>query len=75
MERPTFERNPGLRKGWLSLGILLLVSGVLVLSARASSEQSSCLSCHTDSRKLIRLSQDILKKHPPVKSEAIKGEG
>ena len=38
-------------------------------------EKSSCVSCHTNSRELIRLSQIILKKRPPAKSEEIKGEG
>lgn len=75
MERFTFQRDQRLVKRELFFGIALILSGILMASDRAASEESSCVSCHTNSRELIKISQIILKKRPPVKSEEIKGEG
>jgi hypothetical protein len=60
-------------------GLILILLGSCILWGTSSTvwtqEKSSCVSCHTNSRELIKLSQIILKKRPPVKSEETKGEG
>jgi len=68
------------QKGFWYLWVLLLVFlGFFLLWIDANTvqtqEESSCVSCHTNSRELIKLSQIIRKMRPPVKSEEIKGEG
>ena len=75
MEKSTFERKQNLLRNGVSLGIAMVFLGILVTSTWAASEGSSCVSCHTNSRELIKLTQIILKERPPVKSEQIKGEG
>jgi len=67
-------------KGIGCLWVLILVFlGYFLLWGDASTvqtqEKSSCVSCHTNSRELIKISQIILKMRPPVKSEETKGEG
>jgi len=67
-------------KGFWYLWVLLLVFlGFFLLWIDASTvqaqEESSCVSCHTNSRELIKLSQIMRKMRPPIKSEEIKGEG
>lgn len=69
------DRDHRLLKTGLSLGIALILCGTFMANARSATQESSCVTCHTNSRELIKLTQVILKKHPPAKSEAIKGEG
>jgi hypothetical protein len=67
------------RDSWYLWIIFLVFFGYFLLwgivSTVQAEEKSSCVSCHTDSRELIKLSRIILKMRPPVKSEEIKGEG
>lgn len=64
---------------WYLWVLILVFLGYFLLWGNASTvqtqEKSSCVSCHTNSRELIKLSQIIRKMRPPVKSEEIKGEG
>jgi len=64
---------------WYLWVMFLIFLGYFLLWGTASTvqtqEKSSCVSCHTNSRELIKLSQIILKMRPPVKSEETKGEG
>jgi len=59
--------------------LILIFLGYFLLWGTSSTvqtqEKSSCVSCHTSSRELIKLSQIIFKMGPPVKSEETKGEG
>jgi nitrate/TMAO reductase-like tetraheme cytochrome c subunit len=64
--------------GYLWVLILVFLGSFLLWGAASNvqtKEESNCVSCHTNSRELIRLSQIILMMRPPAKSEAIKGEG
>lgn len=64
---------------WYLWGMLLVFLGYFLLWGDASTvqtqEKSNCVSCHTNSRELIKLSQIIQKMRPLIKSEEIKGEG
>ena len=67
-------------KGIWHLWVMLLIFlGYFLLwgisNPAKSQEESTCISCHTNSRELIKLSQIILKMRPPAKSEETKGEG
>ena len=71
--------RPKHRDIWHLLVMFLISFGYFLLWGTVSTVQaegkSSCVSCHTNSRELIKLSQIILKMRPPVKSEETKGEG
>ena len=69
-------KGKGIRYLWV---MLLIFLGYFLLWGTASTvqaqEEDSCVSCHTNSRELIKLSQIIFKMRPPAKSEETKGEG
>lgn len=71
--------RPKHRDLWCLWIMFLIFFGYFLLWGGASTvqtqEKSSCVSCHTNSRELIKLSQIIRKMRPPVKSEETKGEG
>ena len=71
-----WQKEKGIGYLWV---LILIFLGYFLLWGTSSTvrtqEKSSCVSCHTNSRKLIKLSQIILKMRPPVKSEETKGEG
>jgi len=75
MKTCRFERSQRLAKTGLFFAIALALTWATAVSARAASQESCCVTCHTSSRELIKISQIILKKRPPVKSEETKGEG
>jgi nitrate/TMAO reductase-like tetraheme cytochrome c subunit len=70
------QKGKGIGYLWV---LILIFLGYFLLWGTSSTvrtqEKSSCVSCHTNSRELIKLSQIILKMRPPVKSEETKGEG
>ena len=70
------QKEKGIGYLWV---LILIFLGYFLLWGTSSTvrtqEKSSCVSCHTNSRELITLSQIILKMRPPVKSEETKGEG
>ena len=75
MKRSGFEKYQRLAKGGLSFGIALVLFSIIVANVMAASEESRCVTCHTNSRELIKITQIILKQRPPAKSEETKGEG
>lgn len=70
------QKDKGIGYLWV---LILIFLGYFLLWGTSrpgrTQEKSSCVSCHTNSRQLIKLSQIILKRRPPVKSEETKGEG
>jgi hypothetical protein len=40
-----------------------------------SQEESTCISCHTSVKKLVKITREIAAKSPPEKSVESKGEG
>ena len=75
MKTYRFERSQRVAKTVLFLAIAFSLTWATVVRVGAASEKSSCVTCHTSSRELIKISQIILKERPPVKSEETKGEG
>ena len=70
------QKGKGIGYPWI---LILIFLGYFLFWGTASTvrtqEKSRCVSCHTNSRELIKLSQIIRKMRPPTKSEEIKGEG
>ncbi len=48
---------------------------VLSLAVTAHSQESSCIKCHTSTKKLIELTRALAAKKPPQKSTETAGEG
>jgi len=40
-----------------------------------SQEESTCISCHTSVKELVKITREIAAKNPPQKSAESKGEG
>jgi nitrate/TMAO reductase-like tetraheme cytochrome c subunit len=60
-------------------GVLLIVVGCLLFFGAThpiqSQEESTCISCHTSVRELVRITREIAAKNPSQKSVENKGEG
>ena len=64
---------------WLLGGVLLSIVGLLMMLATTqpvqSQEESTCISCHTSVKELVRITREIAAKSPPLKSAESTGEG
>ncbi len=66
-------------------GVLYLIVAVLIVlgchffwgatHTVQSQEESTCISCHTSVKELVRITREIAAKSPPQKSAESKGEG
>jgi nitrate/TMAO reductase-like tetraheme cytochrome c subunit len=64
---------------WYGGLVLIIVVGFCLLwgisdSAR-SQDESTCISCHTSVKELVKITREIAAKLPPQKSTETKGEG
>jgi nitrate/TMAO reductase-like tetraheme cytochrome c subunit len=61
------------------IGAVLIVLGCLFFFGAThsvqSQEESTCISCHTSVKELVRITREIAAKSPPQKSAESKGEG
>jgi cytochrome c biogenesis protein CcdA len=61
------------------IGAVLIVLGCLLFFGAThsvlSQEESTCISCHTSVKELVRITREIAAKNPPQKSAESKGEG
>ena len=64
---------------WYLGGVVLMVSACLFLWGTTapvqSQEESTCISCHTSVKELVRITREIAAKSPPQKSVESEGEG
>ena len=64
---------------WFFGGVLLIILGLLMMLATTqpvqSQEESTCISCHTSVKELVRITREIAAKSPPLKSAESTGEG
>ena len=56
------------------VGCLLLLLWSIPHPAQ-SQEESTCISCHTSVKELVKITREIAAKSPPQKSAESKGEG
>jgi nitrate/TMAO reductase-like tetraheme cytochrome c subunit len=64
---------------WYAGVVLIIVVGFFPLrgisnSAR-SQDESTCISCHTSAKELVKITREIAAKAPPQKSTESRGEG
>jgi hypothetical protein len=61
------------------IGAVLIVLGCLLFFGAThpvqSQDESTCISCHTSVKELVRITREIAAKNPPQKSAESKGEG
>ena len=59
--------------------VSILVFGYFLLwgvpHSAQSQEESTCISCHTSVKELVKITREIAAKSPPVESEETEGEG
>jgi hypothetical protein len=67
----------GVRDVWvvsiMFVGCLLLLWGIP--HPAQSQEESTCISCHTSVKELVKITREIAAKSPPVESAETEGEG
>jgi hypothetical protein len=67
----------GVRYVWvvsiMFVGCLLLLWGIP--HPAQSQEESTCISCHTSVKELVKITREIAAKSPPVESAETEGEG
>jgi len=70
----------GKSKGiWYLWVVLLIFLGYFFLcgipNSVQSQDESTCISCHTSVKDLVKITREIAAKRPPQKSAETKGEG
>lgn len=64
---------------WYLWVVLIVFIGTFLLWGNTSSvqsqEESTCISCHTSVKELVKITREIAAKNPPQKSTESKGEG
>ena len=64
---------------WYGGVALMIVVGFFLLWGNTDSvqskDESTCISCHTSVRDLVKITREIAAKAPPEKSTASEGEG
>lgn len=64
---------------WYLWVVLIVFIGTFLLwgniSSVQSQEESTCISCHTSVKELVKITREIAAKAPPEKSTESEGEG
>jgi len=71
--------RPKSKVAWYLWVVLIVFIGNFLLWGNTSSvqsqEASTCISCHTSVKELVKITREIAAKSPPQKSAESKGEG
>jgi len=71
--------RPKGKVAWYLWVVLIVFIGNFLLWGNTNSvqsqEESTCISCHTSVKELVKITREIAAKSPPQKSAESKGEG